>query len=88
MNSPTRGESSHTPTTSATPAHTLAEWTAARPIDDRITNILNGGGATGGTKLVDIDDSDPDTLTGGDDEDWFRSFVPDIETDKTAADRP
>lgn len=67
----------------------LAEWTSARPYADRVNNLLNGGGLSGGNYLratpagrTVFDDGAIDTLTGGAGLDWFFQGNPDVITDR------
>ena len=52
----------------------MAEWAGENDYATRVNNLSNGGGANGSTKLNSTTvkkDSAKDTLTGGDDLDWF-----------------
>lgn len=69
----------------------LAEWAQRTPVDDRITNLTNGGGLNGAILLalgdtVD-DDDEQDTLYGGSSSDWFLFFDSDFLRDRGSRDR-
>lgn len=67
----------------------MAEWTSANDYATRVTNLLNGGGANGTTKLNNItlqnDSSAADKLTGSADLDWFFQFSGDVLVDFNAS---
>jgi Ca2+-binding RTX toxin-like protein len=75
----------------------LAEWTQPTPIDDRISNLQNGGGANGPYVLdryslaspggTVYDDAEEDELRGGADGDWFLGFASDLVHDQGPHDR-
>ena len=66
----------------------MAEWASANDYDTRVTNLLNGGGANGTTKLntttLQNDSSAADKLTGSADLDWFFQFSGDVLVDFNA----
>lgn len=66
----------------------MSEWTSANDYATRVTNLLNGGGANGTTKLNNItlqdDSSAADKLTGSADLDWFFQFSGDLLVDFNA----
>jgi len=72
----------------------LAEWTSGNDYSTRISNLLNGGGANGSTRLITsggsknvFNDNLVDSLKGGDGRDWFvrsTSTANDVLTDRKA----
>ena len=65
----------------------MAEWTSANNYATRVTNLLNGSGANGTTKLnassAKNDSFATDSLTGGSEVDWFFESIGDVLTDIT-----
>lgn len=66
----------------------MAEWTSAKSLAARQTNLLNGGGLNGTNRLnsttVKNDGDAADSLTGDDDTDWFFQFAGDVLVDFSA----
>jgi hypothetical protein len=62
----------------------MAEWTSSRTYEQRVMNLRNGTGSTGGTKLVWGDtvrqDYREDSLRGGTERDLFVGDYPDLST--------
>ena len=75
----------------------LAEWTQPTPIDERIGNLEDGGGANGSYVLARYslaspggtvyDDGEEDELEGGAAGDWFLDFTSDLVHDRSSLDR-
>lgn len=66
----------------------MAEWTSVKSYVTRVTNLLNGGGANGTTKLnattAKNDSAAIDRLTGGSEVDWFFESLGDVLDDLDA----
>ena len=81
------GTTSHSSTIAALNA-ILAEWTSAKLYATRVTNLQQGGGLNGSTKLnrttIQNDSSAADQLTGSSETDWFFQSAGDILVDFNA----
>lgn len=81
------GTSSHSSKATALNA-IMAEWTSANSYVTRVTNLLNGGGANGTTRLnattAKNDSAAIDRLTGGSEVDWFFESLGDVLNDLDA----